>query len=293
VIYVLVPVRDEAATVGLLLWKVRQVFTAFEREYQLLVVDDASTDGTDAVLGPYARALPLTLVTHRDRRGYARSMEELLRLAVVRSDRPRRDVAVTIQADFSESPDELPDLIRRIESGADLVLGDPRRRPGMSFGERAARALARAGARALARVEGATAGVGTLRAYRVATLARMLREPGPLLRTEGWAADLELLARAAAASRRTEVITLASPVTARQRPSRATPFRSAWDVLRSARGLRPGDGALPTGDGEEDVAPPQPAPRRGRGRRGGRGRGRGGAPRAAAPPASPASPGPP
>ena len=289
-IYVLVPVRDEAATVGLLLWKVRQVFTAFEREYQLLVVDDASTDGTDAVLGPYARALPLTLVTHRERRGYARSIEELLRLAVSRSDRPRRDVAVTIQADFSESPDDLPDLIRRIESGADLVLGDARRRPGVPPRERAARVLARTGARALTRVDGAAAGVGTLRAYRVATLARMLRERGPLLRSDGWAADLELLARAAAVSRRTETVALATPVPPRQRPSRATPFRSAWEVLWSARGLPRGTGAPAPSDWDEEPAPPQQPQRRGRGRRGGRGRGRGGAPRAAAPPASPGPP---
>ena len=66
-IYVLVPVFDEAATVGLILWKVRQVFTAFNREYQLLVVNDGSTDATDQVLAPYTRALPLTLVSHRQR----------------------------------------------------------------------------------------------------------------------------------------------------------------------------------------------------------------------------------
>ena len=60
-IYVLVPAFDEAATVGLILWKVRQVFTAFNREYQLLVVNDGSTDATDQVLAPYTRALPLTL----------------------------------------------------------------------------------------------------------------------------------------------------------------------------------------------------------------------------------------
>jgi len=43
-IYVCVPVHNEAKTAGLVLWKVRQVFTAFQREYQLLVCDDASTD---------------------------------------------------------------------------------------------------------------------------------------------------------------------------------------------------------------------------------------------------------
>src|SRR2546425_11672535 len=96
-IYVCVPVHNEARTAGLVLWKVRQVFTAFQREYQLLVCDDGSTDGTAAVLASYARVLPMTVVTHGERAGYARSLEELLRLALQRTDRPKRDCAIVIQ----------------------------------------------------------------------------------------------------------------------------------------------------------------------------------------------------
>src|SRR5213594_3695995 len=71
-IYVCVPVHNEASTVGLVLWKVRQVFTAFEREYQIVACDDASTDGTADVLTSYARVLPLTVIKHQTRQGYAR-----------------------------------------------------------------------------------------------------------------------------------------------------------------------------------------------------------------------------
>src|ERR1041385_8368564 len=81
-IYVCVPVHNEASTVGLVLWKVRQVFTAFQREYQIITCDDASTDGTADVLTSYARVLPLTEITHRTREGYAKSLEELLRTAL-------------------------------------------------------------------------------------------------------------------------------------------------------------------------------------------------------------------
>src|SRR5947207_2957737 len=87
-IYVCVPVHNEASTVGLVLWKVRQVFTAFQREYQIIACDDASTDATGEVLASYARVLPLTVIKHRTRLGYARSLEELLRLALQRTDRP-------------------------------------------------------------------------------------------------------------------------------------------------------------------------------------------------------------
>ena len=77
-IYVCIPVHNEVRTAGLVLWKVRQVFTAFPREYQLLVCDDASTDGTREMLASYAKVLPMTVITHRERRGYARTLEELL-----------------------------------------------------------------------------------------------------------------------------------------------------------------------------------------------------------------------
>ena len=78
-IYVCIPSHNEAPTVGLLLWKVRQVFSAFEREYQLLVGDDGSTDATSEILQPYTRALPLTVIRSEERRGYARTVESLLR----------------------------------------------------------------------------------------------------------------------------------------------------------------------------------------------------------------------
>src|SRR5438034_441295 len=112
-IYVCVPVHNEARTAGLVLWKVRQVFTAFPREYQLLVLDDASTDDTSEVLASYAKVLPMTIVTHRERRGYARSLEELLRLALQRTDRPKRDCAITLHADFVHSPESMEDLVQR------------------------------------------------------------------------------------------------------------------------------------------------------------------------------------
>jgi hypothetical protein len=260
-IYVLVPAYNEAPTVGLLLWKVRQVFSAFGREYQLLVVNDGSTDGTDEVLAPYARALPLTLITHRERQGYAKSVEELLRLAVARTDRPRRDLAVLLQADFSDAPDQIPELVKRIESGADLALADYRHRPGMSRSETLVRRLLPA---LLRRHRGGVLDrpfdwVCSLKAMRLVTLARMLSERGgrALLKTDGWAADAELVLEVARHARRVEVVPLEGPAAPRQRPSRARPLRAAWAVWAMARRHR---GGPPAGPGRpEPAAVPAPA----------------------------------
>ena len=45
-IYITIPVHDEESTVGVLLWKIRNVMGEFGRDYEILVCDDASTDGT-------------------------------------------------------------------------------------------------------------------------------------------------------------------------------------------------------------------------------------------------------
>src|SRR2546425_11624565 len=112
-IYVCVPVHNEASTVGLVLWKVRHVFTAFEREYQIIACDDASTDGTADVLTSYARVLPLTVIKHQSRQGYARSLEELLRLAPPPTHRPQRDCAITLHADFVHAPETMGGMVKR------------------------------------------------------------------------------------------------------------------------------------------------------------------------------------
>jgi hypothetical protein len=239
-IYVLVPAFDEAPTVGLLLWKVRQLFDDFPREYQLIVVNDGSADASDEVLARYERALPMTLLTHRRREGYARSLEELLRVAARHTDRPRRDMAVTLQADFSDPVDALPELIRRIEGGADIAVADRRRSAAAGRGERWARRLIPAIARAAVHVPGADDLVGTMRVYRLAVIERLVREAGDgrILAREGWAADLELLVRAARHARKIESVPVTAPRLEGARASRRRHLRDAWRALRAAFALR-------------------------------------------------------
>lgn len=238
-IYVLVPAHNEAPTIGLLLWKVRQVFTGFEREYQLLLANDGSTDATEDVLAPYIRALPLTVVTHRERRGYAQSLEVLLRLAVARSDRPRRDLAVTLPADFQDPPEAIPELVRHIEGGADIVVTDARRRSDLPPLELLARRLCSALIRRDIKIPGVQDYTSRLRAFRLATLARLFREAGErtCLAQEGWAADVELLLLASRHARTLESVAITDRPALRHAPSWTPPIHAAWQAWRAARAL--------------------------------------------------------
>lgn len=155
-IYVCIPSHNEAPTIGLLLWKIRQVFAGFPREYQLVVADDGSTDATAELLAPYARVLPLTVLRHERRLGYGRTVEELLRFAADRTDRPKRDCAILMHADFAHGPHYLPDLVRRVESGADLVVAEGSLSGEPSRGRRVLRRFAPMLLRGRVRVPGVT-----------------------------------------------------------------------------------------------------------------------------------------
>ena len=253
-IYVCIPSHNEAKTVGLLLWKIRQVFTDFPREYQFLVGDDASTDATREVLEPYAKVLPLEVVRNRERRGTTATVEALLKLALERTDRPKRDAAVVLHADFTHTVTVLPELIKKLDSGADLVVAE-----GSVAGSepRGYRWLRRWGSHLLpgaARIPGVRDGLSGFLAVRLICLRGALRASGDrLLHLDGWAGRAELLARLGRQSRRTDVVSAPERLDLRDRATRLDPWTEAKALWRARPLLKDLPPAL-RGDRGEDAA---------------------------------------
>jgi glycosyltransferase involved in cell wall biosynthesis len=264
VIYICIPVYNEERTVGVVLWKIRQVMAEFGRDYQVLIVDDGSNDGTEDVMVPYARIMPVHVRRHERRLGYARSLEVLLREAAGRSDYPKRDVVVTLQADFTDEPEDVAHLVKRVEGGADVVSG--RLRIVRREAPRMVRWSKRAWYHLLRRFWGGDEGADMLsgmRAYRVMTLRKAIAAAGDsaLLTTDGWAANAELLRKTLPQARRTEVMDIQVRYGRLQRPSRfraGSTFRQMWKLLRSRPGTDqplPAEAASGEGLGEDGNRP--------------------------------------
>jgi glycosyltransferase involved in cell wall biosynthesis len=236
VIYICVAARNNAATVGLLLWKVRQVFDEMQWEYHLLVGDDGSSDATAETLDMYQAALPMTVRLHERPKGYAATLEMLLREAVERTDRPKRDCAVVLPADFRVSPAVIPELLKRFASGADVVVGEDIRRDGPIgpwLVRRFAPWLLRPGLR-LPGIRDLTSGVYAIRLH---TVKRCLEDrAGTLLDTDDRCADAELVARASTHARQIAAVPL--PAYARARTAAPPPVSLAFTLFRAGRRLR-------------------------------------------------------
>jgi len=238
-IYICIPSYNEAPTIGLLLWKIRQVFAGFPREYHLLVLDDGSSDSTAEVLERYTRVLPLTVTRHQSRRGYAESVEEILRQAVQRTDRPKRDAAILMHADFTHNPQFIPDLVRRIESGADIVIGQAKVEGERSRTRRLVRRLAPVLLRGVVSVPGVSDVVSGFAIFRLVTLRNAFRSgAAPVLRTEGWAANAELYGRSAKFARRVETLATVERHDLRQRSNRSGAWEPAMTVWKARGPLR-------------------------------------------------------
>jgi glycosyltransferase involved in cell wall biosynthesis len=242
-IYIGIPAHNEAQTIGVLLWRIRKVFQQFPREYELLVYDDASTDETAEVLRPYAEVLPLTVLRGEQHVGYGGALNALCRAAAQRTRYARRDALVTMQGDFTDQPEHLPDLVKRFEGGADLVVVEPTP-PASSPAPAAVRRLRRIApwlVKAFVRVPGVGDPFGAFRLYRISVLREAIKAVGPdasLVSRDGWAANVELLLRTAPLARRVETVQLAPRYDLRQRASRVRPFADALQLYRFGRAAR-------------------------------------------------------
>lgn len=235
-IYVCIPAHDEAPTIGVLLWKVRNALGEFSRDFKILVYDDASTDDTQAVLKRYQRVLPLNILGSQERIGYGAAVEQLLRHVVGASSYPKRDCAVVLQGDFTEDPDDIVSLVKALEGGADIVAGatnlDTHQMP---LGVKIVRKLSRWPLSTVFRGAPVSDPLNGLRAYRVIVLKKALRGgPGnaPFIRSEGWAANAELLSRLIPHARRITEVPAEVRHNLRQRRSRFRPLRTLVALMK-------------------------------------------------------------
>lgn len=236
-LYICLPAYNEAETIGVLLWRIRKVFQEYSREYEIIVFNDGSTDATLETLEPYGEVLPLTIIGGTERIGYAGALDALCRAVSARTRYPRRDAMITMQADFTDQPEHLPELIKRFEGGADLVVAERTIPATTPAPVKRLRWISRWAARAGGGVAGVADPFGSLRLYRISLIRDLIKASGdsPVSHGEGWAANLDLLCQAAPLARRMETVALDPRYDVRARETRIRPWADGLALFRARR----------------------------------------------------------
>jgi glycosyltransferase involved in cell wall biosynthesis len=114
---VVVPLYDEEASIPNLVERLLAVLRPLGRRFELVLVDDGSTDGTAAALRRLCGATP-ELVAVLLRRNYGQTAAMAAGFAASRGA-----VIVSLDGDLQNDPADIPQLLARLDEGFDLVSG--------------------------------------------------------------------------------------------------------------------------------------------------------------------------
>ena len=114
---VVIPIRNEAASLVELHRELTETLTAWGRPYEVLIVDDGSTDESFAILAQL-QALDPHLRVIRFRRNFGQTAA-----FAAGFDHARGRLIVTSDGDLQNDPRDIPKLVEMIDRGHDIVCG--------------------------------------------------------------------------------------------------------------------------------------------------------------------------
>ncbi|PPR67777.1 MAG: Undecaprenyl-phosphate 4-deoxy-4-formamido-L-arabinose transferase [Alphaproteobacteria bacterium MarineAlpha3_Bin2] len=123
---VVVPVRNEAGNIASLIAEISAVMAGLDAAYEIIYVDDGSTDETTAVLGEQAKGCPeLRIIRHAASAGQSAAI-------ITGINRALAPTIITLDGDGQNDPADIPKLLAAFAADADrdrlLVAGQRTRR---------------------------------------------------------------------------------------------------------------------------------------------------------------------
>jgi glycosyltransferase involved in cell wall biosynthesis len=122
-ISVVVPVKNEEGTLVELFEGVKSVFREIGRKFEIIFIDDGSTDKTFEILKVLFEKNPnlVRVIKYRRNKGKAAALASGFNLA-------EGEIFITMDADLQDDPAEIPRFLEALAKGADLVTGYKKRR---------------------------------------------------------------------------------------------------------------------------------------------------------------------
>jgi glycosyltransferase involved in cell wall biosynthesis len=115
-ISVIVPLLDEEDNLSLLYQRLSSVLTTLPYAYEIVFVDDGSSDGSLRVLTGLHAEDPDHVRIVEFRRNFGKTAALVAGFQVATGD-----VLITMDADLQDDPDEIPGMLAELEQGNDLV----------------------------------------------------------------------------------------------------------------------------------------------------------------------------
>jgi glycosyltransferase involved in cell wall biosynthesis len=124
---VVIPVKDEEGSLFLLYEKLKTVLDNLSKKYEIIFIDDGSTDRSLQILTDISLKDP-SVVIIKFRRNYGQTAAFAAGFKYASGE-----VVVTMDADLQNDPSDIPDLLTKMAEGYDLVCGWRKNRHDKTF----------------------------------------------------------------------------------------------------------------------------------------------------------------
>ena len=122
-ISVVIPLMNEEGSLEELFGKIADVLKRMQTSYEIVFVDDGSTDGSFDILKELHQKFPSNVKVIRFRRNYGKAAALMAGFKSAQGN-----VIVTMDADLQDDPEEIPQLVEMLGKECDLVSGWKKRR---------------------------------------------------------------------------------------------------------------------------------------------------------------------
>lgn len=174
------PAYNEEESLPELLERIGEAFADSGLPYEVVIVDDGSSDATAKIASQMSFQMPIHLVQHEVNQGLGRTLRDGLREAVDRAS--ERDIIITMDSDNTHPPGLINRMVQMIHEGCDVVIASRFESGGCAVGVPFERVLLSIGARALFTVLFPTRGVrdytSGFRAYRASVVRQGFADHG-------------------------------------------------------------------------------------------------------------------
>jgi len=118
-VFILLPAYNEEEGLEKLLARIQRVMTHYQPDYRIIIVNDGSRDRTSSVIRSFTE-LPITLLEFPENRGIAAVFKEGFQHVLQKAQ--DSDVCITFDADNTHTPYVIPDMLKKIVEGNDIVI---------------------------------------------------------------------------------------------------------------------------------------------------------------------------
>ena len=120
-IMIVLPLYNEVAVLANLLDDIAYVMTRYKfYDYEVIAVDDGSTDYSADILKDKEKAMPLKILRHDMNLGFGITLRD--GLAECAKSCKNRDIIISLDGDFTHKPSLIPKMVRRLQQGYDVII---------------------------------------------------------------------------------------------------------------------------------------------------------------------------